>query len=83
MCMYERRLQILLDDDRYRRVARAAKERRTSVAAVIREAIDTALPADLARKQAAARALLAAEPVEMPDIDELKAELDEIRSGGL
>jgi len=82
MCMLDRRLQILIDEERYRRVAAAAKERRVPIAVVIRDAIDAALPADLARKRAAARALLAAEPVAMPDLEELKAELDELRSGG-
>jgi len=81
--MLERRLQILLDDGRYRRVAAAARERKTSVAAVIRDAIDQALPVDLERKRRAAQELLAAEPIPVPDIDELKRELDEIRSGGL
>lgn len=82
MCMYERRLQILLDEARYRRVAARARERNTSVAAVIREAIDLALPADLAKKRAAAKAILEAEPIHVPDVAELKAELDEIRAGG-
>jgi len=81
--MYDRRLQILIDDARYRRVAAAAKERKTSVAAVIRDAIDQALPVDLARKREAGRQILAAEPMPVPDPAELKAELDEIRSGGL
>ena len=83
MHMYERRLQILLDDARYRRVEAAARQRGTSVAAVIRDAIDTALPVDLERKREAVEALLAAEPIPVPDtVEELKAELDELRSGG-
>jgi len=60
--MFEKRLQILIDEPRYRRLAAAARERRQSVSSVIREAIDVALPADLAEKQAAADAILAAEP---------------------
>ncbi len=78
--MYDRRLQILLDEQRYRRVAARARERKTSVAAVIREAIDVALPADLAKKRAAAKRILTAEPTALPDWDELKAELDEARA---
>jgi hypothetical protein len=82
--MFDRRLQILIDDGRYRRLEAAARERRLSVAAVIRDAIDVALPADLGKKQTAAKALLAAEPMAVPEtIDELKAELDELRSGAL
>ncbi len=39
------------------------------------------MPADLERKRAAAEAIFAAEPMEVPvTIEELKAELDEIRS---
>jgi len=84
MLMLERRLQILLDDARYRRLAAAARDRGTSVAAVVRDAIDLALPADLAKKRAALQAILAAEPMPVPKtVEELKAELDELRSGGL
>lgn len=82
MCMYDRRLQILLDERRYRRVAAAAQKRHASVASVIRDAIDLALPADLDRKREAAIALLAAEPVPAPEFSGLKAELDELRAGG-
>jgi hypothetical protein len=81
MLMLERRLQILLDEKRYRRLAAAAKARKTSVAAVVREAIDLALPVDHHRKREAGRAILASEPIPVPDIDEFKAELDEIRAG--
>jgi hypothetical protein len=81
--MYDRRLQILLDEARYRRVSAAAKERKTSVAAVIRDAIDQALPVDLDARQRAIRELLDAEPVPMPDIDELNREIEELHYGGL
>lgn len=37
------RLQILLDEDRYQRVAAEAERKRLSIAAVIRDAIDAAL----------------------------------------
>jgi hypothetical protein len=84
MSMYERRLQILIDEPRYRRLAARARERKVSVAEVVREAIDLALPADLDKKRAAWRAIKAAEPMSVPEtIKELKAELDELRSGGL
>lgn len=81
MLMLERRLQILLDEKRYRRLAAAARARKTSVAAVVREAIDLALPVDVDRKRDAGRALLAADPIPVPDLEQLKVELDEIRSG--
>ena len=80
MCMLDRRLQILIDDARYRRLEAVARERRLSVAAVIRDAIDAALPADLATRQRAAAALLALEPMDVPaTVEALKAELDDAR----
>jgi hypothetical protein len=82
MCIYDRRLQILLDESRYRRVAAIARERKTSVAAVIREAIDLLTPDDRAKKRAAGKRILEAPPMPVPDLAELKAELDELRSGG-
>jgi hypothetical protein len=78
----ERRFQLLLDEERYRRLADAARVRRTSIGALIREAVDAAFTADLERKRAAADRILAAEPMPVPaTIEELKAELDEIRAG--
>jgi hypothetical protein len=53
------------------------------VARVIREAIDVAFPSDLERKRAAFEAIVAAEPMEVPDPGELRRELDEIRAGNL
>lgn len=80
----DRRVQILLDDERYRRVADEARRRKTSVAQVVREAIDKAFPSDLARKRAAADRILAAPPMELPeDPRDLKRELDEIRGGAV
>jgi hypothetical protein len=83
MRMLDRRVHILLDDARYRRVEAAARERRTSVAAVIRDAIDHAVPADREAKRAAWEALKAAEPMPVPEtVAELKRELREARSRG-
>jgi hypothetical protein len=82
MLMLERRLQILIDDERYHRLASAARARKTSVATIVREAIDAALPVDVERKRAALEEVLAADPVPLPDVAELKGELDEIRAGG-
>jgi predicted transcriptional regulator len=70
------RLQLLLDDERYERVHALARQRGTSVAAVIREAIDHGLPAAQIRRLAAARRILAAEPTEIAD---LPGELEDLR----
>ena len=84
MSMYDRRLQILLDEARYRRLVAHARQRKVSVAEVVREALDRALPADNERRRRAARRILAAEPMPVPaTIEELKGELQEIRSGRL
>ncbi|MGH3149800.1 MAG: ribbon-helix-helix protein, CopG family, partial [Streptosporangiaceae bacterium] len=42
--MLTHRLQILIDDERYERVRAVARQRGTSVANVIREALDRGLP---------------------------------------
>jgi hypothetical protein len=76
MCMLTRRLQILIDDERYERVRALARQRGTSVATVIREALDRGLPATQQRRAAAARRILDAAPMEAGD---LLAELDELR----
>ena len=76
----ERRLQILVDEPRYRRLEAAARARKTSVATIVREAIDQALPADLERKREAWNAILESEPLDVPaTAADLKRELDELR----
>lgn len=75
----DRRVQLLLDEPRYRKLSGEAARRRVSVAAVIREAIDQ-LPADPVRRRAAITAVLAAEPMSVPlDPAELRHELDSAR----
>lgn len=82
MCMLTKRLQVLLDDRRYRRLHAEARARRASVGALVREAIDRTFPVSLESKRAAAKAILAAPPMDIPsDLRELKAELEEIRAG--
>jgi hypothetical protein len=82
MCMsLGRRFQLLLDEERYERLAAAARARNVSVSVVIRDAIDLAVPADLERKRAAASEILAAEPIPVPDVAELKQEIADGRSG--
>ena len=83
MHVLERRLQILLDEPRYRRLAARARERKVSIASVVRDAIDEALPADLAKKKAAWEAIKRADPVPVPAaVEELRGELDEAHARG-
>jgi len=79
--MLTRRLQVLLDEERYARLAAQAARTNLSVAAVVRAAIDAAFPVDAGERETAAQALLSAAQIDVPDPDELKAELDEIRAG--
>lgn len=82
MHMLTRRLQILLDERRFQRLRAEARARKSSVGALVREAIDRTFPLSSATKRAAARAILAAPPMDIPlGIEQLKAELDEIRAG--
>jgi hypothetical protein len=77
----ERRVQILLDEPRYRRVASEARRRRVSVAAVVRDAIDQMTSGAETRNDAIA-GILAAEPMAVPsDPAELRRELDAAHQG--
>ncbi len=79
MCMLKERLQVLIDAEQRQRLERHARDRGTSVATLVREAIDLAFPGDATRRRAAADQILAAEPMAVPSIDDLRAELDELR----
>jgi len=82
MCMLSRRLQLLLDEARYRRLRAEARTRGASIGALVREAIDRAYPVSPERRRAAAKAILSAPPMPLPaDMRALVAELDEIRAG--
>jgi hypothetical protein len=79
MRMLERRVQILLDRDRHDRLLGESRRRGQPVAALIREAIDATFPPSVRDRSAAARRILAAPPMPVPDPDALRKELDEIR----
>jgi hypothetical protein len=80
MLMLEHRLQILIDDERHARITAVARERGVSVATVVREAIDRGIGSTAGRREAAARHLLDAPDMVVPDVDELKSELDALRA---
>jgi hypothetical protein len=76
MCMFDHRVQILLDEGRYQKVAHEARRRGVSIAAVIRDALDQ-LPDDARARRSAVDAILSAEPMPVPtDPAELRRELD-------
>ena len=83
MCMLTHRMQILLDEDRRRRLERRSEETGSSVGALIREAIDIAYPGFETDRQAAAARLLALPPMEVGDWDEMKEEILSMYERGL
>lgn len=81
MHMLTRRLHILLDDERYARIAEEAQRRGVAVALIVREAIDTAYPSQESRRRAALQRILDADPVPVPDDPaDLKREIYDARS---
>ena len=77
MCMpLDRRVHLLLDAERYARLERRAKTRGTSVATLVREAIDVAYPVDDGAAEAGAR-FLARPPLDLGPWDEAKALIEE------
>jgi len=73
--MLTRRLQVLLDDERWERLQRESRRRHIAVGELVREAIDRMVPRRVSTARAAADRILAADPIPLPDPDELKAEI--------
>ena len=76
----DRRLQVLIDEERWARLEHEAERRRVSVSTLVREAIDARYPGSAEKRRAAFQTLLDAAPVPMPEPDELRRELDELRA---
>lgn len=79
MSIKSRRLQVLVEEEQYRRLQHEAAERGVSVATVVREALDEKLPTTRAARRAAAETILDAEPMDVGDPDDLREELEELR----
>ena len=79
MCMLTHRLQVLLDEQQYARLAAFAAERNLSVGAAVRDAIDRFVPATTDVRSSALQRLLGAAPMEVPAPAGLRAELDALR----
>jgi hypothetical protein len=79
MLMLSRRVQLLLDEDRYQRLATEAHARGVSVASLIRKAIDGAFPPGAERRAKAIDEILSAPLIDLPPPDGLKEELEELR----
>jgi predicted DNA-binding protein len=81
MSKLNRRLQVLLDEERYDRLEREAARRGAPVASVVREAVDRLLAEETDRRAAGDR-LLAAPPMPVDDWSEIKKELLEAAGRG-
>jgi hypothetical protein len=79
MCMLNRRLQVLVDDERYERLARESERVGAPVGELVRRAIDHEYPSKESDRAAAVRALLAMPPPPgegpEPDWEEQKREM--------
>ena len=77
--MLNRRLQVLLDDERMERLERRSAETGASVGEVVRRAIDEAVPAPREDRMAAVERFLSYPPMPVDDWDVMKREmLDEL-----
>ena len=78
--MLEHRLQILLDEERHKRITTIARQRGVSVATVVREAIDRGVADPSDSRRSAGRRVLEASDMDVPDLAELGEELDALRA---
>jgi len=70
-----------MEERRFDRIAEEAARRGVSVAEVIRDAIDQALPDDAGRRAELWREIQAAPRMPVPDPGDLRKELDALRGG--
>ena len=77
-----RRVQILLDEERYRRLDSEAKRSGASVGELVRRAIDAHYPVATRDPRGAAADLLAAEPMPVEDWDAMKSHMLDDMYGG-
>ncbi len=84
MHILSRRLQVLVDDERYERLRRESERTGAPVGAIVRDAIDAALArgSDPRTVGAAAGRLLEAEPMPVEDWGEMKLRMLDEMSGG-
>ena len=83
MSMLKERLQVLIGVEQRQRLEREAAARGTSVATLVREAIDLTFPPSHHRKSAAALTILGANSADVPEsVDDLVNELNDLRGRG-
>jgi hypothetical protein len=78
-----RRLQVLLDEERFARLERRAQQTGASVGALVRRAIDETYPPPFDQDAAAAaESFLAADPMPVDDWDIMKRDMRDSMWGG-
>ena len=70
MSTMEKRLQVLLDDERFSRISHIAARRGASIGSVVREAIDVAFPSVEITRQEAVKQFLACSDDEPADTND-------------
>jgi hypothetical protein len=75
MAVLTRRLQVLLDEERFSHLEHLARQRATTVAALVRDALDRTYREDAALDEAADR-FLAREPLELGSWEGAKREIE-------
>lgn len=78
MSMLKERLQVLIGAEQRQRLEQEAAARGTSVATLVREAIDLTFPPAHRRRHDAATSILHAPAMEVPDVGDLLDEIDEL-----
>lgn len=78
-----RRLQVLLDEERYAWLRRVAQQQGTTVAALVRDALDRAYPVEGLRADVAADRFLGRPPIDVGSWDEAKHEIEDGLGRGL
>lgn len=75
------RLHVLLDDEQFAILSERSAAQGRSVGALIREAVDLVWRPSTDDRREALDIILNATPMEVPDPEDLRAELAEIRAG--
>lgn len=78
MPTFKRRVHILLDNERYERLHRRAEETGNSIAEVVRDAIDQAIPRVDPDRARAIDELLALPPMPVDDWEIMEREIEEM-----
>ena len=75
------RIQLMLDESQFQSLERRARKEGRTIGALVRDAIDRTWVAPETARRSAADVILGAETMPVPDVQELRDELDEARAG--